>query len=250
MSLSAAIETFARGFAFTRSFTHPYLAERVGPLWALRDGPCVRSDYRAQEWVAADTPPAEVVRIVKANAAGRYAICHIRGEGEDDTAIRAEYKRLGYRLRNTEPMFVHDLHRVPRFEMPATIERVRTPALADRLAKAAKSRQILPEYLEAGDSAPIRQYAALDDHEAIIGWVRSIVVGRSTWVSNMFVEPAHRRRGIGSALLAKMLRDDRAAGAECSTLLASHAGAKLYPRVGYRSIGELLLYSPVKPAPK
>ena len=37
--LQHAIEVFARGFCFTRSFTHPYLAERLGKVWVVRDGP-------------------------------------------------------------------------------------------------------------------------------------------------------------------------------------------------------------------
>lgn len=244
MSLATAVEIFARGFAFTRSFTHPYLAERVGPLWALRDGPRVRPDYRAQEWVASGLPPAKVVEIVRANAERRYAICHIRCSDEEDASIREEYQRLGYRLRTTEPMFMHDLRRIPQAAAPATIERVCTRALADQLAKAARSRQILPKHLAQGDAAPIRQYVALDERKAVIGWVRSIIVGDMTWVSNMHVIEKHRRRGIGSALLAKMLRDDRSAGATASYLLASHAGAKLYPKLGFKLIGELLLYSP------
>jgi GNAT superfamily N-acetyltransferase len=54
----------------------------------------------------------------------------------------------------------------------------------------------------------------------------------STWCANMLVKPSHRRRGIGSALLVKMLRDDRERGARKSVLLSSHAGALVYPRVG------------------
>ncbi len=37
--MERAIETFVRGYCFTRSFTHPYVAGKAGPLWVLRDGP-------------------------------------------------------------------------------------------------------------------------------------------------------------------------------------------------------------------
>ena len=49
---------------------------------------------------------------------------------------------------------------------------------------------------------------------------------------------------IGQALLAKMLRDDRALGSKCSVLTASHTGALLYPRVGYERIGTLFMFVP------
>jgi hypothetical protein len=42
------------------------------------------------------------------------------------------------------------------------------------------------------------------------------------------------------------LRDDRARGAECSVLTASHTGALLYPRVGYERIGALFMFAPKK----
>ena len=46
--MQQAMEVFARGFAFTRSFTHPYLPERVGDLWVVRDGPRKKVDFRRE----------------------------------------------------------------------------------------------------------------------------------------------------------------------------------------------------------
>ena len=64
----------------------------------------------------------------------------------------------------------------------------------------------------------------------------------------MYVAPEYRRRGIARVLLrsmlASMLADDRASGAQANVLLASHAGAKLYPVVGYRQIGTLFAFMP------
>ena len=49
--VDVAIAAFLRGFAFTHSFTHPYVAERVGPLWVMRDAPRNRPGayYRREE---------------------------------------------------------------------------------------------------------------------------------------------------------------------------------------------------------
>src|SRR5439155_15192313 len=78
-------------------------------------------------------------------------------------------------------------------------------------------------------------------------WVPyGVNAGDSTWCSNMYVRPSHRRRGIGSALLTRMLRDDRARGFKKSVLLSSHTGALVYPRVGYEQIGLLLIFAPKK----
>ena len=120
------------------------------------------------------------------------------------------FKALDYRLMTSEPFMIHRLRRIPRVAAPVTIRRVRTPELAARLAKAARSRQILPENL--GDEAPQRQYVALIDG-AIVGWVGSIAMEDATWCQNMFVQREFRRRGIARAMLCRLLRDDRTARA-------------------------------------
>ena len=47
-------------------------------------------------------------------------------------------------------------------------------------------------------------------------------------------------------MLCRMLRDDRSGGARAGVLLSSHAGAKLYPLVGYEQIATLYLFTPRK----
>lgn len=245
-TVPAAVETFTRGFTFTRSFTHPYVVERVGGQWVMRDAPRRTGRYRTEEWVALTEEPTAVDAVVREHARSRFALCVVRGIDEPAGPLREAYKALGYRLRTTEPLMMHRLRRIPKITSPATIQRVTTPAMADRLTKAAGARQVRPEDLQPGSR--LRQYVATIDGD-IVGWVRSIACGDATWCSNMFVRPAHRRRGIGKALLARMLRDDRAGGATQAVLLASHTGAKLYPTVGYEQIGELLLYAPRKNLP-
>jgi GNAT superfamily N-acetyltransferase len=242
-AISRAIEAFVHGFGFTRSFTHPYLAERVGPLWVMRDAPRKKGDYRSEEWVAYGVAPEEVDRIARQQTRGRFALCVICGLDEPHAPQVAGYKALGYRLGTTEPLMTHSLDQIPLFDSPARVERVLTPDLAQRLAKAAGARQLLPEHLSA--DAPLRQYVAWVDGE-LVGWVRSIVVGDATWCSNMYVRPEFRRRGIARAMLSRMLHDDCAGCAQTAVLLASHTGAKLYPVVGYEQIGTLLLFTPKK----
>ena len=115
--------------------------------------------------------------------------------------------------------------------------------MAARFGKATRSRPIPPQDLTR--EAPFRQYVALDG-ERIVGWVRSVRALDSAWVSDMYVLASHRRKGIGFALLTKMLRDDRAAGAKKSVLLSSHTGALFYPKAGYEQIGMLYIFVPRK----
>jgi predicted N-acetyltransferase YhbS len=110
--------------------------------------------------------------------------------------------------------------------------------------RATRSRQILTEHLNR-KGAPLRAYVARVAGE-IVGFVRSIDTPGGTWCSNMHVLEPHRRRGIGRAMLCRMLRDDRAAGAELAVFTASHTGALLYPHVGYEQIATLYFYTPRK----
>jgi GNAT superfamily N-acetyltransferase len=242
-----ALETFVRGFSLGKSATHPYVAERIGPIWVMRDAPRKNPrNYRKEEWIARGVAPHEVDAAARRHTRGRFFVCSVYGLDEPDEPLRAAYKQLGYRLLASEPMFVHRLARIPRASAPAAIQQVRTAALAEKFGRATRSRPIPAADLKG---ERFRQYVALDgaDQEsgaAIIGWVRSISAGKSTWCSAMHVRESHRRRGIGRALLAKMLRDDRAHGARQSVLLSSKTGALLYPGVGYEQIATLLMWAP------
>lgn len=247
LSLEQAVEVFVEGFCVTRSFTHPFVAERLTPtLWRLHDAPRKRprDPYRNEELIAWELPPTEVDRLAQAHAQGRYLICYLLPKGTDDRAMRAEFKALGYRLGSTEPFFVHDLAALPTHTTPFPVSPVTTLEQLDALTKAAGRRQLLPAFLTQ-DPPPMRGYIAEDTAvPQLVGWVSRVAAAGCGWCHSMFVLPAYRRQGIARALLARMLTDDRACGATASVLLASHSGALLYPKVGYQQIGTLYLYNP------
>jgi GNAT superfamily N-acetyltransferase len=237
-----AIEVFVRGHSAGRSRTFPYEVSRVGPLWLMRDAPRKNPrNYRKEEWIAHDVDPREADAIARQHTRGHFFVCAMIAEGEPEEATRSAYKALGYRLLATEGFFVQRMKRIPSLSSPASIERVRTPDLAAQLGKITRTRPIPNNLL--GDDAPFRQYVALDGVD-IVGRVRSVDAMGATWCADMYVRPSHRRRGIGQALLSKMLRDNRARGSKCSVLTASHTGALLYPRVGYERIGTLFMFVP------
>lgn len=241
--IERAIEVFVRGFCAGKSATHPYEHFRVGRIWVMRDGPRKNAkDYRKEEWVAYGVEPAEVDAAARQGTRGRFFVCAIRGRDEADEPVRSAYKAMGYRLLATEPLFVQRLARIPRVAVgEVTIERVQDGEMAARFGKASRTRPI--PVAQLGRGATFRQYVAVEG-EKIVGWVRSVHAGDSCWCANMYVAPQYRRRGIGSGLLARMLRDDRRLKFRQSVLLASHAGALLYPRLGYEQIGMLLMFAP------
>lgn len=237
-----ALEVFVRGFSAEKSRTHPYEVARIGKAWLMRDATRTNPrDYRKEEWVAYGVPASEVDAAARKMTRGRFFVCAVRSMDDPGEPLRASYKELGYRLLSTEPLFVHRLKKIPRAEKSIVVERVTTPEMAVRFGKATRTRPIPAEKL--AKHAPFRQFVALDGNK-LIGWVRSVDAGDSTWCSNMYVAPSHRRRGIGSALLCHMLRDDRRRGFKQSVLLSSHTGALVYPRVGYEQIGLLYIFAP------
>ena len=170
-------------------------------------------------------------------------MCAVCDATEIDQHARAEFKLLGYRLLTTEGLFVHRLKKVPRRAAAVEVKRVRSAKNGRTIRTCNKVAPIPAHYLK--HDAPFRQYVALDD-TGIVGWVRSVDAGDSTWCADLYVTPSHRRKGIGSALMTKMLRDDRQRGSKKSVLLASHTGALLYPLLGYEQIATLLIFAPKK----
>lgn len=243
MTLDEAIEVFVGGFCFTRSYTYPYVAEKIGTVWVMHDAQGRTPDHaRNTEWVACGITPSEMDRIAGELLFGKYALCYALAMDQPDEPIRKEFREMGYRLGHTEPFFVHHLRTLPTLQGEQAIVRVVDQSLAEKLARAARSKQILPQHL-ADPDPPLRQYVAFDGDD-LIGWVKSISVRDCTWCSNLYVSPSYRRRGIGKALMAKMLSDDKAIGSKANVLLASHTGAKLYRTLGYEQIGELFIYTP------
>jgi hypothetical protein len=172
MTLDRAIEVFVHGFAFTRSFTHPYLAERLqSAVWVLRDAPRTRGDYRGEEYVATNINTTELDALAQQHTRGRFKLCVIRDATESDIAIRAAFRILGYRLLGTEPFMLHRLAALETVPESYPVVRVTTRAEAQLLAQAARSRQILPEHLAAGP-APMRQYIAMEQYR-LGGWAVS-----------------------------------------------------------------------------
>ncbi|ESX49875.1 GNAT family N-acetyltransferase [Mesorhizobium sp. C416B] len=227
--IEAAIEVFVHGFSTDKSRSFPYEASRVGPLWLMRDAERkIARDYRGEEWIVHDVAAEEADAIVRQHARPSFAVSVVIANDGPDEPTRTAYKALGYRLLRTEGFFVQSLRQIPDPPVIVSIERVRTAERAAQLGKVIRRRPLPDDQL--GDDAPLR--------------VRSIDAIGATWCSAMFVEPSYRRRGIGQALMAKMLHDDKAHASRCSMLLATRAGALLYPRMGYERIGTLLIFAP------
>jgi len=80
--------------------------------------------------------------------------------------------------------------------------------------------------------------AAVDDTDTLLGYLICARYDTVWHLMNIAVDPGHRKRGIGSALLAQMI--DRAGADEQYTLEVRPSNAQaitLYERLGFRAAG-------------
>jgi GNAT superfamily N-acetyltransferase len=246
--IERGLQTFLRGFSATRSMTHPYQVRQVTPsIWVLADAPRARGTSRKSEVIVYGAGAEETLETIRREAVGRHLLCVLIESPEGANETRDLYKSHGYRFVGGETLFVLPLERrINRSAFP--VRRVTQKTEAEAIRKAARARQLLPEHLGEAN-APIRLYGAFDN-ETPVGWVSSVSTDSDcNWVSNLFVHPDYRRRGIGGSLMSAMLDEDARYGLEYSALMASETGALLYPRLGYEPHGRLLLFFPPRTAP-
>jgi GNAT superfamily N-acetyltransferase len=74
------------------------------------------------------------------------------------------------------------------------------------------------------------------DHDRPAGFITAIRYLKSAWVGNLLVLPEYRCRGIGRALMQKVLQVLDSRGCETVWLTASADGAPLYGTLGFKQI--------------
>jgi len=164
MTMERAIETFARGYCFTRAFTHPYTAARAGPLWILRDGPRKSGNPRREEFISYGVEPKQVHQVVRRHARGHYCICAVHDPGEEGDLLRDGFKSLGYRLGHTEFMMTHSLKRIPRAPAPLPVGWVSSVVTGDTTWCA--NMFVKPKYRRRGIARSLMCRLLRDDRAA------------------------------------------------------------------------------------
>jgi GNAT superfamily N-acetyltransferase len=236
MTLDQAIEVSVRGFAAGKSLYYPYAITDLGGLYHLHDDP-PRKNARKQEVFAVDRSPEEIVETLREAGIGWHFLCDVTPSCLDLKARKAAYKALGYRAVATEWVFVHDLREIPVFDSDPPVRLVRT---AEEWATIPQDTGQKRRWVDA-----FRQYALWDD-AAAYGWGESRQYGMHAYTSNIFVPETYRGRGYGRAVMSRLLQDDRELGLEGNALIASTAGARLYPHLGYELVGTLQMFCPSK----
>jgi len=245
MRIEQAIQIFVEGFAMSRCRTHPYLVVPTAPgLIVLRDAPRRSDQLRRSEAVIWGLSPRKADDLVRELPDPKLCVCAVTTATERPADWEREFKALGYRLQGNQPFFVASVKQ-SEVAVSTNVRRVLARSEFEAMRLADDGRPPLPLEKLEDESANWRTYAA---------WCGSVPVGhvssiqtdaRSSWVSNLFVHPDHRRKGLATALMQTMLADDYRFGVRESVLLATTAGARLYPHLGYEQIGLLQVFNPI-----
>ena len=244
LNIETAIDVVVDSFSFAYNLNQPCEVRHLNSLKIVKDIPGQSGKMPREEvFVPVDVTPDEVVALVRAyEPTERHVLSVFQRHGESLDALNAAYMRYGYQHVGYEPLMTIELPAVFAPENPPEVLRVRTKEQASLVAKNARQRLITPEHLS--EPSPVRLYY-VEDSGKVVAWGRSIQQRPSvTYVAGMSTNKAHRRRGLGSAILSQILSDDAAKGASHSVLAASPMGEPLYRKCGYEQIGSLHVFEP------
>jgi GNAT superfamily N-acetyltransferase len=102
----------------------------------------------------------------------------------------------------------------------------------------------VPEGLLAGvDPQPFQLLLARVDGETV-GTALAFDHAGDCGVFNVFTLAPARRRGLGTALTARLLHDAAARGCRTASLQATPMAERLYAAAGFRDLGRFLEYAP------
>jgi GNAT superfamily N-acetyltransferase len=228
-----------------KSITYPYVYCRRNGVWIMRDGAGEkpRRHLRKSEVVAWGIDVDDVLSATKDEQLGRHFVSHLLSTSDDSSIVKENYKANGYRYLLSEGMFAHDEIDVSEYACDPPVIRVLSSEDADKIRRERRNKRAIREVDLLSHNPQHRLYAVIDGEKAL-GWVSSVPFGEISWIADLYVLDEFRGRGYGRALMSAVTMDDRRHGVNASVLLASAAGARLYPHIGYKKMGSLQLFCP------
>lgn len=248
LTIPQTIDIMCAAWAINNSITAPSEVVRLGPLWIVRDSNAKPGKARAEEIIAWGVSPTDTMRAVKEYAPPAKHLLEPLIKLDDDVdAIRSAYKALGYRAMSYETLFVCPLRDRKPIPSEWAIHRITNMDEMRRVTieVLGRSRRKLRP-CDFTDPHPVMRmyYAEVDGR--VVAVARSLMPRRGvTWLHGVHTIELFRRRGIATALINQVLADDAALGSRHSALLASQAGAKLYPLLGYKLRAVMQQYAPI-----
>jgi GNAT superfamily N-acetyltransferase len=93
------------------------------------------------------------------------------------------------------------------------------------------------EVVQRGEVVQVR----VQENDELAARGQMVVVGNDVVVDMVWTEPEHRRRGLGRAVMSRLVKEARKKGAERGVLAASAEGRQLYNSMGWETFAEILV---------
>jgi GNAT superfamily N-acetyltransferase len=243
MQAWTAVEHCLVGYCRLRSLLRPSQVIRRGPLVGLEELPSTKPERKRREFFCRPSHAESAIVELDAFLPRSRQVLSIPVTSDAAAAtITQACKQAGYRLASSEFLFAHEGPPPPETDGSCEIVLVSTEELADRVAKAQGRRHITTAEYLADERSALRLYCALREGSPV-AWAQSVAAGRGVrYVANLYTAKTHRRRGLATAVMNRLLRDDARLGDRQSVLFSSHGGRSLYESLGYRQLGRLLMF--------
>ena len=230
-TLADTIDVFVRGWARTRGDASN-VVERHAGAWYVR----LRTPSGAvhEEVLAPHGDAKGAVAFSRRRTLGPHWLTIFHGERDDLSG----YVRQGYRLERAEALMTRDLD--TSLPGPDDAVAVRRVSSHDERAwfDAWHRDSPVPPGVHEGT---VVQYA-VQDADAPAARARAAVAGDAVVVDSVLTLPSHRRRGLASALMRRLLTDAREGGYARCVLAASADGEQLYASIGFDVVARMAVH--------
>jgi ribosomal protein S18 acetylase RimI-like enzyme len=231
-TLLAAWEEYARGAAGAAVHRLPGVAAAVFPLGPEREvynNAVLAGDLVPTERAAAVDVMEEAY--ASAGVARFAAWVH-----EDDPAMRADLERRGYSLDETTRAMGMALDEFP---VPRVALDLAPPDWAEYL----RVIDVAPELLAGADHGAFHVVVARHGGEAVSA-AMAYDHGDDCGIYNVGTRTHARRRGLGTAVTAELVRAARGRACRTASLQATPMAEHLYAALGFRDLGRILEFVP------
>jgi len=205
------VRRWQQGWSASRGWT---AVDEADGILAVKIG----EEHRAIEYVVLD-PDAHPERIERAAA--------LALDGEEPAWVTAPTLHRGV---------TSELLQRCGLRVQSEPEWLMTIALADQPAI-----DLDPAYTLAGEPHDEAIVIRAMSNGAVAASGRMVVVGTDAVADRIETEPSHRRRGLGSAVTAALVDEARRRGAERGVLIASLDGYRLYQKLGWQVVAEVVV---------
>ncbi len=240
MNAAQAFKTFVDALTASRHLSGGSTRTDVGPITFRRwqrhkDGVTTSHD----EALAQGCAPQDVLAALQARRPEKE---HYITVLDDAPGLRASYEQAGYVCTVTEFLMVLDLTHLPAEAHPHHVEIARLGDI-ERLNTADPEPRtwVWPQTIA---HPGVRHYFIWQDDRVAARAFSWRCDTNTSYVSHLFTDPQHRRRGLGRALMLQLLRDCAAQGDRWSVLVSSEEGYPLYRRLAYETLGRILIFEP------